>query len=83
MKKTFLLALPLLAMTPAAQAGGLDSVDDRAARVEDQTKGRHDYQAELARNLASIAQDELSQHDLNAARQFMNLAEQAAAKGGK
>ncbi len=83
MKKIFLLIPMLLALAPAAQAGAFDSVDERVTRLEDQLKDRHDYQAELARNLASIAQDELAQHDLNAARQFMELAEQAAAKGGQ
>lgn len=82
MRFSWMIILTLAFASPAF-AGVFDSVDDRAARVEDQTKGRHDYQAELARDLASIAQDELSQHDLSAARQFMNLAEQAAARGGK
>ncbi len=73
---------PMLALcaSPAA-AGVFDSVDDRAARVEAQVQGRHDYHAELARNLASIAQDEKAQHDGRAARQFMELAEQAAESG--
>ncbi len=77
------LTLALLALAPSATAGVFDSVDDRAARVEAQVQGRHDYHAELARELVSAAQDERSQHDLRAARQLMDLAEQAAGKGGK
>ena len=80
--RLLLLTILVGAMATPAMAGAFDSIDDRASRVEARVQGKHDYQAELARDMASAAQDELAQHDLRAARQFMDLAEQAASRSG-
>lgn len=58
------------------------SIEERAAAVHEQTEGLHNYHAYLARELASIAEDENAQHD-RADCEFMKLAEEAAARAGR
>jgi len=77
-----ILTFSLLAFALPAQAGVFDSVDDREAQLNQQLQGNNSYHAHLARELASIASSEKSQHDIGVARKFMDMAEQHAAKAG-
>lgn len=72
----------LLAFASPAMAGWMCSVEDRASALRIQLEGNQSYEANLARKLANIAIEEKGQHDLDVARQFMDLAEQHAAKAG-
>jgi len=77
-----LLVASLMTLTPPAMAGMFGpSFDERSAAVRSQTEGVNNYQAYLARELAMIAGAEKSQHD-PADKEFLKLAEQAAAKAG-
>ncbi len=80
MRWFFIVAL--LVFPFAAAAGGFQSVDDRADAVSKSVKGVHSYQAYLARKFASFASEEISQHDSQAAKAFIVMAEEAAAKAG-
>ncbi len=51
-----------------------------ADAIQSEFDGRHDYNALMARKLADAVLDELGQHDLVAARQFLILAKEHAAK---
>ena len=62
-----------------AYAGGVDS---RAEAVKQQTEGNHSYNAYLAREHANIALAEKAEHDVDAARRFMTMAEEDAAQAG-
>ncbi len=77
-----LLVLPLLVLPFTASAAKFLSVDDRAEAISEQTKDNHSYQAHLARNFAAFASEEVGQHDLRAARAFIQMAESAAAQAG-
>ena len=79
MKRTMLLLTLIIFSTPA-WAGTFHSIEDRAAALNAKLKGNESYHAELARQLAEIAQEEKEQHDLNAARSFMKMAEDNAAQ---
>ncbi|GAV19682.1 hypothetical protein MMIC_P0633 [Mariprofundus micogutta] len=79
--KIGLLILALFAFALPASAG-LSSIEDRAEAVEAQTEGNNSYHAHLARKFAFIAVDEKGQHDLAAAKEFINMAEEHAAQAG-
>jgi len=80
MRSLFVIAL--LVFPFAASAGSFQSVDDRADTVNNQVKGNHSYQAYLARKFASFAGEEVGQHDLQAAKAFIKMAEDAATSAG-
>lgn len=83
MKRLFMAAIVAVLLLPlTATAGALTSIDVRADAVNKKVEGIKTYEAYLARKFAAFAEEELGQHDLNAARQFMELAEEAAAKAG-
>jgi len=79
MMKIILFLCALFAFSMSASAAG---VDERAETLNAQLKGANNYHAYLAMELADIAQMELGQHDLNAARSFMEMAEEHAARAG-
>ncbi|PIV88687.1 MAG: hypothetical protein COW48_04640 [Hydrogenophilales bacterium CG17_big_fil_post_rev_8_21_14_2_50_63_12] len=79
--KIGLLLLSLFAFALPASAG-MNSIQDRAAAVKSQTEGNDNYHAQLARKLAAIAVEEKGQHDLHAAKEFINMAEEHAAQAG-
>ena len=58
------------------------SVESRAAAVKQQTEGNNSYHAYLAREYASVAEDEKVEHDVDAARRFIMMAEESAAQAG-
>lgn len=66
----------------ASAAGIFTSTDTRAAAVENEVAGNYTYEACLARKFVAFAEEELSQHDMDAAHAFMQMAEEAAAKAG-
>ncbi len=76
------LALSQVAFSHAAFAGIFDSIETRQANLEKQLAGNNSYHAWMARELAEVAVDEKSQHDLDVARKFMNMAESHAARAG-
>jgi len=78
MRTLLIVCCSLFAFAATANAG----VEERAAELHAQMKGKHDYHAYLARELASVAEEELAQHDINTARSFMEMAEEHAAKAG-
>jgi len=83
MKRLSLLAVALcMSAGTAAAAGWTVSVDDRGDALTAQLKGNNSYQAHLARELSSIASEEKSQHDVQVAKAFMDMAEEHAAKAG-
>ncbi len=82
MKRLLFLAALCMAASPAMAGSLFNSIEDRTAALEQQLQGKNDYYAHLAREYASIADEEKSQHDIGVAGYFMTLAEQAAAKSG-
>jgi len=83
MKRLNLLAVAMLMCAGTASAGSwTDSVDDRADALASQLNGNNSYHAHLARELANVAMEEKSQHDIGVARAFMNKAEEHAAQAG-
>jgi len=58
------------------------SVEQRSQALDTQLKGNHSYHAELARELASIANDEVGQYDTQVGQAFMKKAEDEAKKAG-
>jgi len=77
----FIFALFAFAL-PAQSAGFFTSVDDRTDTMSAQLQGNNSYHAHLARELADIAAEEKSQHDIGVAKAFMTMAEEHAAKAG-
>jgi len=77
-----LFTIPLLIFPFTASAVHFSSVDERGDSISQQLKGNHSYHAHLARNFADYASEELGQHDLKAARAFIHMAEEEAAKAG-
>ncbi|MDQ6963223.1 MAG: hypothetical protein Q9M28_11975 [Mariprofundaceae bacterium] len=63
-------------------AASAASVEERSKEIYAQVKGNNSYHAHLARKLANVAVNEIGQHDVMAARQFMTMAEESAAKAG-
>ncbi len=82
MKRLFLLATLCCMVTPAMAGAIFNSVEDRATVVNQQVAGHGDYYGYLARELANVAEEEKSQHDISVAKYFIAQAEQAAAKSG-
>ena len=83
MKRLSLLAVAIcMSAGTAAAAGWTVSVDERADALNANLKGNSSYEAHLARELASVATEEKSQHDIQVAKAFMNMAEEHAAKAG-
>jgi len=81
--KAILLLFTLFAFAlPATSAGFLTSVEDRSDVMNAQLEGKNDYHANLARELADIAQEEKAQHDISVAKEFMSMAEQHATQAG-
>jgi hypothetical protein len=76
------LLLTLLAFAMPANASLFTGVDERGTELEAQLEGNDSYHAHLARELSAIASDEKSQHDIEAARTFIKMAEEHAAKAG-
>lgn len=81
MKKVLLLCL-LSAFAVPANAGIFTSIDERAEQIAAQLQGNESYEAHLARELASVALEEQSQHDTAAALEFIRMAEDHAARAG-
>ncbi|MDX8397570.1 MAG: hypothetical protein R8K49_04545 [Mariprofundaceae bacterium] len=79
---SMLVVLVCMSAGTAFSADWLESVDDRYDVLHNQLKGNHSYEAHLARELASIASEEKSQHDTDVAKAFMTMAEQHAHKAG-
>ena len=75
-----ILILTMFAFALPANAFLFEGVDDRARNIQTQLEGNESYDAHLARKLASVARAEKAQHDLEAARQFIKMAEEHAAK---
>ncbi|MDX8405647.1 MAG: hypothetical protein R8K50_05785 [Mariprofundus sp.] len=82
MRITLILFTLLAFALPAQAASMLVSVEDRAATINTDLQGNNSYHAHLARELASIAESEKGEHDLGAAKEFIKLAEEAAAQAG-
>jgi len=81
--KAILLLFTLFAFAlPASSAGFFTSIEDRADVMNAQLDGKNDYHANLARELADIAQEEKAQHDIGVAKEFMSMAEEYAAQSG-
>jgi hypothetical protein len=76
------LLLTLFAFALPANAGWLAGTDERGEKLEAQLEGNNSYHAHLARELAAIASEEKSQHDLEAAHEFIKMAEDHAAQAG-
>jgi len=82
----WIMPLMLVMVTPAlAGPFGLTdkSIEERAQALETELAGKQDYHAHLARELAMVAREEKSQHDLPVAKTIMSLAEREAAKSGR
>lgn len=77
-----ILLFTILAFALPANALAFQSVEDRGRAIRAQLEGNESYDAHLARKLASIANAEKAQHDIEAAHQFIKLAEEHAAKAG-
>ena len=76
------IVLCLLSLFAFALPAGAASIESRTEALNAQLQGNNSYHAYLARELASVAQEELGQHDLNTARAFMKMAEEHAAQAG-
>jgi hypothetical protein len=76
------LLLTLFAFALPANASWLIGVEERGEKLEAQLEGNNSYHAHLARELSAIASEEKSQHDIEAAREFIKMAEEHAAKAG-
>lgn len=81
MIRLFIIAV-LFILPFTASAGTFLSVGDRAEAVNKQVANSNTYEAYLARKFTAFAEEEVAQHDLQAARSFIALAEEAAAKVG-
>ena len=79
MRKNILMLGAVVLSANSALAAG---VEERSTQLQSALQGNHSYEAYVARDLASIAEDEKSQHDTDVARAFMDLAEQYAQKAG-
>jgi len=77
------LLLTLFVFALPANAGWFTSVEERSEKLETQLEGNNSYHAHLARELAAIANDEKSQYDMEAAHEFIKMAEEHAAQAGK
>ncbi|MDQ6981679.1 MAG: hypothetical protein Q9M08_01550 [Mariprofundus sp.] len=77
--RIMLLLFTLFAFSLPASAA---SVEGRSVALTAQLEGNNNYHAHLARELASIAETEKWQHDVNTAKAFINMAEKHAAKAG-
>jgi len=78
----FKVILCLLALGAFSLPASAASIESRTEAINAQLQGNNSYHAHLARQLASVAQEEMDQHDLNVARTFMNMAEENAAQAG-
>lgn len=76
----FLLIASFIFFAPFAASAA--SVEERSKAIYTQLKGNNNYYAHLAKKFANVAVNEKGQHDVTAARQFMDLAEDSAAKAG-
>jgi len=77
--KAILCLFALVAFSLPASAA---SIESRSESSNAQLQGNNSYHAQLARELASVAEEEKGQHDINTARTFMNMAEDNAAQAG-
>jgi len=81
--KIILLICTLFAFAlPASSSDFTTSVEDRAEAINAQLQGNNSYHAHLAREFASIAEEEKMQHDTSVAKEFMHMAEEHAAQAG-
>jgi len=78
----FRIVLCLFSLFAFALPASAASIESRTEAINAQLQGNNSYQADLARELASVAQEEKDQHDVNVARTFMNMAEEHAAQAG-
>ena len=83
MKKLgFITVLLCMSASPAFAGGFFTSIEQRADHMNAQLEGKNDYHAYLAKELADIAMEEKSQHDISVARYFMSMAEDHASQSG-
>jgi len=75
-------SLLLVGLCMAASTATAANVEQRSNDMESQLKGNHSYHAELARELSSIANEEVGQHDTQVGQAFMTEAESEAQKAG-
>ena len=80
--KNILLLFTLCAFALPANAGTMTSIEDRADAMSTQLAGNNSYHAHLARAMANIAIEEKGQHDMEAARAFIKMADRHAASAG-
>ncbi|MBL4775340.1 MAG: hypothetical protein JKY87_04725 [Mariprofundus sp.] len=81
--KSILFIVTLFAFAlPASSSDFFTSIEDRTETMNAQLQGNNSYHAHLARELASVAEDEKAQHDSSVAKEFMHMAEQHAAQAG-
>ncbi len=71
----------LVAMFSSANIA-LADIESRAEAVASSINGKHDYHAEMARELVSIAEEEKGQHEVSVANAFMSEAEKHASMAG-
>jgi len=76
------LGCALMIFASPAMAMSFPSVGDRAEAVRAEVGKAHNYHAYLATQFASIAESEIYDHDLRAAKEFIKMAEEEAAKAG-
>lgn len=79
MNKLVFLVLALCLFAGTASAG----VEDRSNALQASVEGNNSYEAHFARELSTIAEDELSHGEVEVARAFMDVAEKYARKAGQ
>jgi len=76
MKKFIIITFALLSFVGSASA----NIEDRVNAVKASVEGKHDYHANMARELATIADEEKSQNEPSVAGTFMKEAEKHASQ---
>ena len=71
----------LVAIFSSANIAWAD-IESRANAVHSSVEGKHGYHAAMAKELVSIAEDEVSQHEASVASAFMSEAEKHASMAG-
>jgi len=78
MKNIWMFCICLVVFAGTANAG----IESRAEAVNKQVQGKHDYHAQMAKELSAIAEDEKGQHEVSVAGAFMEAAEKHAQMAG-
>ncbi len=78
MKKIWIICVGIAAFASTANA----SIESRAEEVSKQVQGKHDYHAQMAKELSAIAEEEKGQHEVSTAGAFMEEAEKHAQMAG-